>query len=437
MRVDSREGPSSSPKLPFERPASLNALREGEGQSLLPFTEEGGASHLEAPVPVSATERPTSGGPRRPWLNLSPMNRRRLDNFLRNRRGAWSLAIFLVLFVAALGAEFIANDRPLIASYKGHLLFPIFVNYPEEMFGGFQAETDYRDPFVADEIKAHGWMIWPPIRFANSTTILDPATPLPTPPTWLLTDAQCRTALEKQKFPGAEAVPRPCSKLEPLWLGSDQDGHDIVARLLYGFRISVLFGLILAGVSSVIGVFAGAVQGYFGGLLDLIMQRVIEIWSSLPHLYILIILSAILAPSFLVLLVILLLFSWVSLVHVVRAEFLRARNFEYVNAARALGLSNAKIIVKHVLPNAMVATLTFLPFIVNSSISTLTSLDFLGLGMPPGSPSLGELLLQGKSNLSAPWIGISAFAVIALLLSLLIFIGEAVRDAFDPRKTFS
>ena len=370
-------------------------------------------------------------------LALSPMNRRRLDNFRSNRRGAWSAAIFLVLFAASLGAEFLANDKPLIAEYKGQLLFPVVFNYPEEMFGGFQAQTDYRDPFVADEIKAHGWMIWPPVRFANSTTILDPPTPLPTPPTWALTDAQCRAALEKQKLPDAAAVPRPCSRLEPLWLGSDQDGHDIVARLLYGFRISVLFGLILAGVSSVIGVFAGAVQGYFGGLLDLVMQRVIEIWSSLPHLYILIILSAILAPSFFVLLVILLLFSWVSLVHVVRAEFLRARNFEYVNAARALGLSNAKIIVKHVLPNAMVATLTFLPFIINSSISTLTSLDFLGLGMPPGSPSLGELLLQGKSNLSAPWIGISAFVVIALLLSLLIFIGEAVRDAFDPRKTFS
>ncbi|WP_245427848.1 ABC transporter permease [Roseiarcus fermentans] len=376
-------------------------------------------------------------GADRRWLNLSPMNRRRLDNFRRNRRGAWSLLIFLVLFVASLGAEFLANDRPLVASYKGQLLFPVFVNYPEDMFGGFQAQTDYRDPFVADEIKAHGWMIWPPVRFANSTTILNPATPLPTPPTWALTDAQCRAALGKQNFPDAETVPRPCSRLEPLWLGSDQDGHDIVARLLYGFRISVLFGLILAGVSSVIGVFAGAVQGYFGGLLDLVMQRVIEIWSSLPHLYILIILSAILAPSFVVLLVILLLFSWVSLVHVVRAEFLRARNFEYVNAARALGLSNAKIIVKHVLPNAMVATLTFLPFIINSSISTLTSLDFLGLGMPPGSPSLGELLLQGKSNLAAPWIGVSAFVVIAALLSLLIFIGEAVRDAFDPRKTFS
>ncbi len=371
---------------------------------------------------------------RRPWL--SPMNQRRLDNFRRNKRGAWSFWIFLVLFIASLFAEFIANDRPLIASYKGELLFPVFRDYPEAKFGGFQARADFRDPFIADEIKAHGWMIWPPIRFANSTTILNPPTPLPTPPTWMLTDAQCRAALEKQNVKDAATVPRPCSRLEPLWLGSDQDGHDIVARLIYGFRISILFGLTLAGVSSVIGVFAGAVQGYFGGWLDLTMQRVIEIWSSLPHLYILIILSAILAPSFFVLLTILLLFSWVSLVHLVRAEFLRARNFEYVNAARALGLSNAKIIVKHVLPNAMVATLTFLPFIVNSSISTLTSLDFLGLGMPPGSPSLGELLLQGKSNLSAPWIGLSAFAVTALMLSLLIFIGEAVRDAFDPRKTF-
>jgi microcin C transport system permease protein len=372
---------------------------------------------------------------RRPWL--SPLNRRRLDNFRRNKRGAWSLVIFLVLFVASLFAEFIANDRPLIAFYKGEVLFPVLFDYPEDKFGGFEAHADFRGSFVADEIKAHGWMVWPPIRFANSTTILNPPTPLPTPPTWMLSEAECRGALEKQGAKDVATITRPCSGLEPLWLGSDQDGHDIVARLIYGFRISVLFGLTLAGVSSVIGVFAGAVQGYFGGWLDLTMQRVIEIWSSLPHLYILIILSAILAPSFFVLLTILLLFSWVSLVHLVRAEFLRARNFEYVNAARALGLSNAKIIVKHVLPNAMVATLTFLPFIVNSSISTLTSLDFLGLGMPPGSPSLGELLLQGKSNLSAPWIGLSAFAVTALMLSLLIFIGEAVRDAFDPRKTFS
>jgi len=374
----------------------------------------------------------------RPWLG--PMNRRRWANFRRNRRGYWSLWIFLFLFVGSLFAEFIANDRPLIASYKGELLFPVLVDYPEDRFGGFEATTDYRDPVVADEILAHGWMIWPPIRFANNTTKLDPPTPFPSPPTWWLSEAQCRAALETQaaRQPGKTVdVAAGCRALEPMWLGTDADGHDVVARLIYGFRISILFGLILAGVSSAIGVFAGAVQGYFGGWLDLVMQRLIEIWSSLPHLYILIILSAILAPGFFVLLTILLLFSWVSLVHVVRAEFLRARNFEYVNAARALGLSNAKIIVKHVLPNAMVATLTFLPFIVNSSISTLTSLDFLGLGMPPGSPSLGELLLEGKSNLSAPWLGLSAFAIVALMLSLLIFIGEAVRDAFDPRKTFT
>ena len=316
----------------------------------------------------------------------------------------------------------------------------MLVDYAEDKFGGFEATTDYRDPAVADEIAAHGWMIWPPIRFANNTTKLDPPTPFPSPPTWWLSEAQCRAALETEAARQAGKtvdVAAGCRALEPMWLGTDADGHDVVARLIYGFRISILFGLILAGVSSVVGVFAGAVQGYFGGWLDLVMQRLIEIWSSLPHLYILIILSAILTPGFFVLLTILLLFSWVSLVHVVRAEFLRARNFEYVNAARALGLSNAKIIVKHVLPNAMVATLTFLPFIVNSSISTLTSLDFLGLGMPPGSPSLGELLLEGKSNLSAPWLGLSAFAIVALMLSLLIFIGEAVRDAFDPRKTFS
>jgi microcin C transport system permease protein len=405
---------------------TIDPRPEAEDARLLP--------DAEAPIPLGeAKER--ANLERGPWL--SPMNRRRLDNFRRNKRGAWSLRIFLVLFIASLFAEFIANDRPLIASYKGEILFPVFFDYPEEKFGGFEAHADFRSPFVADEIKAHGWMIWPPNRFANSTTILNPPTPLPTPPTWMLSDAECRAALEKQGVKDADKAASPCRLIEPLWLGSDQDGHDIVARLIYGFRTSVLFGLTLAGVSSVIGVFAGAVQGYFGGWLDLTMQRVIEIWSSLPNLYILIILSAILAPSFFVLLTILLLFSWVSLVHLVRAEFLRARNFEYVNAARALGLSNAKIIVKHVLPNAMVATLTFLPFIVNSSISTLTSLDFLGLGMPPGSPSLGELLLEGKSNLSAPWIGLSAFAVTALMLSLLIFIGEAVRDAFDPRKTFS
>jgi microcin C transport system permease protein len=373
-------------------------------------------------------------------LRLTPLNRRRLGNFQRNRRGLWSFWIFAVLFGVSLFAEVVANDRPLIASYKGELLFPVLVNYPEDKFGGFEATTDYRDPTIANEIAANGWMIWPPIRFANNTVKLDPPTPFPSPPTWALSEAQCKAAIANEVARGVMQNPAgggSCRDLEMEWLGTDANGHDVVARLIYGFRISVLFGLILAGVSSVVGVAAGAIQGYFGGWLDLVMQRFIEIWSSLPHLYILIILAAILSPGFFVLLFILLLFSWVSLVHVVRAEFFRARNLEYVNAARALGLTDFKIIVKHMLPNATVATLTFLPFIVNSSISTLTSLDFLGLGMPPGSPSLGELLLEGKSNLSAPWLGLSAFAIIALLLSLLIFIGEAVRDAFDPRKTFS
>jgi microcin C transport system permease protein len=378
--------------------------------------------------------------PRKGLLKLGPMNRRRLDNFRRNRRGYWSFWIFAILFVTSLFAEFVANDRPLIASYKGEILFPVLFNYDESKFGGFLAETDYRDPFIAREIEAHGWAIWPPIRYANNTNNLALPTPAPSAPTWSLSEEQCQTALARRAARDPEFHVNgkgSCRDLEWNWLGTDEGGRDVLARIIYGFRLSVLFGLILAGISSVIGVAAGAVQGYFGGWLDLTMQRLIEIWSSLPRLYILIIFSAILAPSFFVLLMILLLFSWVDLVHLVRAEFLRARNFEYVNAARALGLTNAKIIVKHVLPNAMVATMTFLPFIVNASISALTSLDFLGLGLPPGSPSLGELLLQGKANLSAPWLGLSAFAVVALMLSLLIFIGEAVRDAFDPRKTFA
>jgi microcin C transport system permease protein len=378
--------------------------------------------------------------PRRGLLKLGPMNRRRLDNFRRNRRGYWSFWIFAVLFLVSLFAEFFANDRPLIASYKGEILLPVLFNYDESKFGGFLAETDYRDPFIAREIGAHGWAIWPLIRYANNTNNLALPTPAPSAPTWSLTEEQCQTALAKRAARDPEFHvdgKGSCRDLEWNWLGTDEGGRDVLARIIYGFRLSVLFGLILAGISSVIGVAAGAVQGYFGGWLDLTMQRLIEIWSSLPRLYILIIFSAILSPSFLVLLMILLLFSWVDLVHLVRAEFLRARNFEYVNAARALGLTNAKIIVKHVLPNAMVATLTFLPFVVNASISALTSLDFLGLGLPPGSPSLGELLLQGKANLSAPWLGLSAFAIVALMLSLLIFIGEAVRDAFDPRKTFA
>ena len=377
---------------------------------------------------IAAPHVPKSG-----WLRRSPVNQRRWQNFRANRRGYWSFWIFLVLFVLSLGAELIANDKPVLVSYKGELLMPVLKDYPEEKFGGFLAVTDYRDPVIAKEIKANGWMIWPPVRFSYLTHNYALPVPAPSPPTWSLSEATCKQAAGKilKKDNGT------CADLEMNWLGTDEQGRDVLARIIYGFRISVLFGLILAGVSSIIGIAAGAIQGYFGGWLDLIFQRFIEIWSSLPHLYLLIIVSSIITPSFFILLFILLLFSWVSLVQVVRAEFLRARNFEYVNAARALGLSNAKIMTRHLLPNAMVATLTFLPFVVNASITTLTSLDFLGFGLPPGSPSLGELLLQGKTHLQAPWLGLSGFFVIALMLSLLIFVGEAVRDAFDPRKTFS
>lgn len=373
--------------------------------------------------------------PRKGFLRLTPINQRRLDNFSRNRRGFWSLWIFLVIFLVSLLAEVLVNDKPIVAYYKGELLFPVFVTYPEEKFGGFLAYTDYRDPIISKEIGEHGWMVWPPVRFSYNTHNLDLPRPAPSPPTWLLQDADCRPIAERNSAhppPGAA-----CRAIEWDWLGTDDQARDVVARLIYGFRISVLFGLILASLSSVVGIAAGAVQGYFGGWTDLILQRFIEIWSALPQLYLLIIVASIITPSFFILLGILLLFSWVSLVHVVRAEFLRARNFEYVNAARAMGLSNVSIMLKHVLPNAMVATITFLPFVLNASITTLTSLDFLGFGLPPGSPSLGEMLLQGKSNLQAPWLGLTGFAVIAMMLSLLIFIGEAVRDAFDPRKTFA
>ncbi|CAH1655975.1 putative oligopeptide ABC transporter membrane subunit YejE [Hyphomicrobiales bacterium] len=386
---------------------------------------------IDAPPPALRGDVPLAPAEaQQGWLKLSPINRRRLNNFKANKRGWWSLWLFLALFVLSLFAEFIANDRPLVVHYKGEWLFPVAVNYPEEKFGGFLATTDYRDPVIAKEIAANGFAVWPPIRYSYRTHNLDLAVPAPAPPTWMLSDAQCKPIAERS---GGST----CRDLEWNWLGTDDQGRDVVARLIYGFRISVLFGLILCAFSSVIGIAAGAIQGYFGGWTDLIFQRLIEIWTSIPALYLLIIVAAIITPSFFVLLGILLLFSWVALVGVVRAEFLRARNFEYVRAARALGLSNRTIMIRHLLPNAMVATLTFLPFILNGSITTLTSLDFLGFGLPPGSPSLGELLAQGKSNLQAPWLGLSGFIVIALMLSLLIFIGEAVRDAFDPRKTFA
>ena len=365
---------------------------------------------------------------RRPWL--SPLNLRRWQNFKANRRGYWSLWIFLALFVLSLFAELIANDRPIVAYYKGEILFPVAVAYPEEKFGGFYAVTDYRDPVIRDEINANVWMIWPPIRYSYRTVNNAIPDAAPAKPSWEY-DAQKRCS----QYPQGAADPD-CIVGNWNWLGTDDQARDVLARIIYGFRISVLFGLILTAGSSVIGVAAGALQGYFGGWTDLLFQRFIEIWSAIPLLYLLLIVAAILPPGFFILLGLMLLFSWTSLVSVVRAEFLRARNFEYVNAARALGVSNRTIMLRHLLPNAMVATLTFMPFLVSASISTLTSLDYLGFGLPPGTASLGELLKQAQSNLNAPWLGISGFVVISLMLSLLVFIGEATRDAFDPRKAF-
>jgi microcin C transport system permease protein len=364
----------------------------------------------------------------RPWL--SPLNQRRWQNFKANRRGYWSLWIFLVLFVLSMFAEFVANDRPILAFYKGELLFPAVIDYPEEKFGGFYAVTDYRDPIISDEIEANGWLLWPPIRYSYRTVNNEIPEAAPARPSWMFTkEERC------QRYPLGVDDPN-CTIGNWNWLGTDDQARDVLARVIYGFRVSVLFGLILTLGSAVIGVSAGAVQGYFGGAVDLIFQRVIEIWSSIPVLYLLLIIAAILPPGFFILLGIMLLFSWVSFVGIVRAEFLRARNFEYVNAARALGVPNRTIMFRHLLPNAMVAMLTFLPFILNGSITTLTSLDFLGFGLPPGSASLGELLKQGQRNLNAPWLGFSGFFVMSLMLSLLIFVGEATRDAFDPRKTF-
>lgn len=380
---------------------------------------------------MSTVEKTASGivAPPRKGL-LSPINLRRWQNFKANRRGYWSLWIFLALFVISLSSDFIANDRPLLVSYKSELLVPVLVDYPEEKFGGFLAETDYRSDYIAEEINANGWMLWPPIRYSYSTVNSNIPHSAPTAPFWSMTaEERCAGYPQGVDDPG-------CIMGNMNWLGTDDQARDVVARMLYGFRVSVLFGLILTIASAVIGVTAGAIQGYFGGWTDLILQRVIEIWSSMPVLYILLIIAAILPPGFFVLLGIMLLFSWVSFVGIVRAEFLRARNFEYVRAARALGVNNRTIMWRHLLPNAMVATLTFLPFILSGSIATLTSLDFLGFGMPPGSASLGELIAQGKNNLQAPWLGLTAFFTMMIMLSLLIFIGEAVRDAFDPRKTF-
>jgi microcin C transport system permease protein len=369
--------------------------------------------------------------PERHLIAVSPINRRRWTNFKANRRGYWAFWLFGALFLLSLLAEVIANDKPIYIHFEGKSYFPVFVSYPETAFGGdFETAADYRDPFLKKLIADKGGtVIWPPVRYSYNTHNLDLPTPAPSKPTWLLTEAECKPVVERKGLTG-------CRDLEYNWLGTDDQGRDVFARILYGFRISVLFGLILTLISSALGVAAGAVQGYFGGWVDLLFQRFIEVWTSIPSLYLLLIISSVLVPGFFVLLGILLLFSWVSLVGLVRAEFLRGRNFEYIQAARALGVSNRTIMFRHLLPNAMVATMTFLPFILSSSVMTLTALDFLGFGLPPGSPSLGEMLSQGKANVHAPWLGLTGFSTIALLLSLLIFIGEAVRDAFDPRKTF-
>ena len=335
---------------------------------------------------------------------MNPVNQRRWRSFRDNRRGFYSLILFLILFFFSLFAEFVANDKPILVSYKDSLYVPVLFSYPETTFGGdFDTEADYRDPYVIELININGWMIWPPIPYSYHTHIADLPSPAPSPPTL------------------------------NNWLGTDDQARDVLARVIYGFRISILFALALTIGSSIIGVLVGAVQGYYGGWVDLAGQRFLEIWSGLPALFLLIILASLVTPNVWWLLGIMLLFSWTSLVDLVRAEFLRGRNLDYVKAARALGVSDRTIMLRHILPNAVVATMTFMPFILTAGITTLTSLDFLGFGLPPGSPSLGELVAQGKANLSAPWLGLSAFVVLSLMLTLLVFIGEAVRDALDPR----
>lgn len=338
-------------------------------------------------------------------MALRPLTLKRWAAFKSNKRGWWSLWVFSIVFVLSLFAELIANDQPFLVSYQGALYSPLLHSYPETVFGGeFGTETDYQDPYMVKKINADGWMLWPLIRYNYRTVAWDLPTPAPSAP-----DAT-------------------------HWLGTDDQARSVAARLIYGFRISVLFGFALTLISAAVGIAAGAVQGYFGGWVDLIFQRFIEVWSGLPILYLLIILASIVDPNFWWLLAIMLLFSWMGFVGVVRAEFLRARNFEYVRAARSMGVSDRVIMFRHILPNAMVATLTFMPFTLAGSVTVLTSLDFLGIGLPPGSASLGELLAQGKANLQAPWLGLTGFFAIAAMLSMLIFIGEAVRDAFDPRK---
>lgn len=338
----------------------------------------------------------------------SPIIARRWGVFKANRRARLSLVLLLVLFIPSLAAELIANDRPMLVSYKGELLFPIFHTYIEkDTFGGaMESEADYSDPWVIHEIESHGWMIRPLIPY-DYASINYHITRAPAPPSW--------TNL----------------------LGTDDQARDVFARVIYGFRLSMLFALILVSLSSVVGITLGALQGYFGGRLDLFMQRFIEIWHGIPILFLLIILSSMVTPTFWWVLGLMLCFTWMSLVDVVRAEFLRARNFDYVRAARALGVPELTIMVRHVLPNALVSVFTFVPFLITAAITLLASLDFLGFGLPSGSPSLGELLQQGKNNPQSPWLGLVGFFTLAILLSLWLFIGEGVRDAFNPRKIYA
>lgn len=336
---------------------------------------------------------------------LSPLTLRRIKSFANNKRAYYSLVIFVCMFVITLFSELLANDKPLVLKYNGKLYFPIVKTYDDLTFGGdFPTPADYRDVYTKNNIEANGWMLMPLIPFSYNTVDYEMDTPTPAAPS------------------------------KTHWLGTDDEGRDILARILYGVRLSVVFAFILTVFSSIIGIFAGAVQGYFGGKIDIIMQRFLEIWESLPQLFILIIVASIFVPTFWSLLIILLFFSWTSLTGMVRAEFLRSRNFEYVKAAKALGVGNWRIIYRHILPNAIVATITFVPFILSESIVALTALDFLGLGLSHEYPSLGDLVRQGKDNLQAPWIGITIFIVLSSLLTLLIFIGEGVRDAFDARK---
>ncbi len=339
-------------------------------------------------------------------MTLSPVSARRLALFRANRRGYWSLWLFLLLFGTSLFAEFIANDRPLLIRFDGAFFAPVLRDYSEDAFGPefLPTEADFSDPVLLKAIEAKGWMLWPPLRYSYATTVKDLPTPSPAPPSWR----------------------------NPL--GTDDQARDVLARVIYGFRLSVLFGFTLTAIASVVGIVAGAVQGYYGGLTDLLFQRFIEIWNGMPELYLLIILGSIVTPGFWVLLIFLLLFRWMNLTGVVRAEFLRSRNLDYVRAAHALGVSDIVIMWRHILPNAMVATLTWLPFILSGSVTLLSTLDFLGFGLPPGSASLGELVAQAKNNLQAPWLGVTAFLVLGGVLTLLIFVGEAVRDAFDPRQ---